>query len=144
MKKIFIYIIVLLVGAGVFLLQFGYTKKYQPISVYQVYLDNEKIGVINSKEELEKYVDSQGELIKKQVSDYSVKTERIDTVRKIMKKVIKRKSSFYDTYSKMLSIESIYDKLSNYVDNEGNFKEDNYQNVNTIFNMISDKYKNNV
>lgn len=144
MKKLFIYIIVLLVGAGVFLLQFGYTKKYQPISVYQVYLDNEKIGVINSKEELEKYVDSQGELIKKQVSDYSVKTERIDTVRKIMKKVIKRKSSFYDTYSKMLSIESIYDKLSNYVDNEGNFKEDNYQNVNTIFNMISDKYKNNV
>ena len=119
MKKLFIYIIVLLVGAGVFLLQFGYTKKYQPTSVYQVYLDNEKIGVIDSKEELEEYVGSQGELIKKQVSDYDVKIERINTVRSIMKKVIKKNSNYYNYYYKMLKIESVYDSLSKYVDYNG-------------------------
>ena len=48
MKKYIAYIIVLFCGAMVFFLQFGYGKKYQPYTYYQVYLDDEKIGVIKS------------------------------------------------------------------------------------------------
>ena len=50
------YILVLLIGAGVFILQFSNNEKHIPNEFYQVYLDNEKIGVIKSKDELNKYI----------------------------------------------------------------------------------------
>jgi hypothetical protein len=73
MKKVIIYIVVLLIGAGVFVLQFDYREKVLPTSLYQVYLDDEIIGVIKSKDELEEYISSQGELVKEQVKNYSLK-----------------------------------------------------------------------
>ena len=76
MKKFLTYIIVLLIGAGVFFLQFASNKKYQPNEYYQVYLDNEKIGVIKSKEELEKYISSQGAVVKEQVEEYSIDVDK--------------------------------------------------------------------
>ena len=134
MKKYIVYIIVLLIGMGVFLLQFGYTKKFQPTTVYQVYLDNEKIGVIKSKEELESYIGSQGELIKKQVSDYKEKIDRIDVVRSILKKVINKNSTFYDNYKKLLEIENAYNIISKYTDEKGNIT--NYEYVSESYNKL--------
>ena len=84
MKKYVVYIIIFLIGVFVFFLQFNYRKNTKPITLYQVYLDNEKIGVIKSKDELEKYISSQGEIIKQQVENYRVDVERIDSIHEIM------------------------------------------------------------
>ena len=96
MKKYIVYIIVLLIGVGVFLLQFNYGRKYQPSIFYQVYLDNEKIGVIKSKEDFEKYITSQGSVIKEQVEKYSVDVDRIKTVKEIRSKIIDKNNKYYN------------------------------------------------
>ena len=124
MRKYIVYIVVLLIGVGVFFLQFGYSKKVLPTSLYQVYLDNEKIGIIKSKEELEKYISSQGELVKEQVNKYNIEVDRIKTVRNIMKKSISKNSDYYSLYYEVISIENSYNYIYNLVDEDGNITGD--------------------
>lgn len=71
MKKIPIIITVLLLTPVLFVLGFNYKSTIEPEGYYQVYLDDEIIGTIKSKKELEKYIDTEGESIKKK---YNVKT----------------------------------------------------------------------
>lgn len=160
MKKYITYIIVLLVGLCVFILQFSYKKNMVPTTFYQVYLDNEKIGVIKSKEELEKYISSQGELIKKQVSDYKVSLDRLNAVEEILSKSITENSSYYDTYGDIKYVQNIYNKIFNLVDEDGNVlnKEDDVKQLinslrSNIINGVSvsenkiiefDTFKNNI
>lgn len=64
MKKFAIGIIILLISISVFLLGFNYKDSEEPNNFYQVYLDQEIIGVIKSKIALEKYIDQRGNYIK--------------------------------------------------------------------------------
>ena len=106
MRKISTIFLTILIGLSVFLLGFDYKKETTPNEYYQVYLNGELIGNIESEEELEKYIDQQGEKYKKQ---YNVETihkplrlevkkvltykEEIDTIEDIYLK-IKEKSPF--------------------------------------------------
>ena len=64
MKKISFFLLIVLVGCSCVFLGFDYTHNIEPNHYYQVYLDDELIGTIKSKKELEKYIDKRGEYIK--------------------------------------------------------------------------------
>ena len=65
LKKIFFVIIILIISGALFSLGFDYKTQYEPNVYYQVYLEDEVLGVIKSKAELESYIDEKGEDIKK-------------------------------------------------------------------------------
>lgn len=65
MKKITDYIIIIFVSILIFCLGFNYKTSANPNIYYQVYLNGEKLGIIDSKEELEKYIDQKNEKYKK-------------------------------------------------------------------------------
>jgi len=136
MKKYLTYIIVLLIGAGVFILQFGNKEKQVPNEYYQVYLDNEKIGVIKSKEELNKYIKSQGAVVKEQVEKYSVDVDRIKTVETIINKVIKKDNNYYNIYQNTLKFKKMYKTLFNLVGDNGKINN-NYDKVSKIYQGYS-------
>lgn len=98
MKKILLVIFLLLICGSTFYLGFGYKHNLEPNSYYQVYLDDELLGTIKSKTELEKYIDKRGEYIKNKYN-----------VNKILKPnglEIKKVSTYEN---ELLSIEEIYD-----------------------------------
>ena len=78
MKKIGIYFIAFLICIVTFLLGFSNEAPIQPYTLYQVYLDGELLGTINSKTELEDYINNQGTMIKENVQEYQKKIEIID------------------------------------------------------------------
>lgn len=65
MKKVGILTLIIIGSIATFILGFDYKNSKQPDTYYRVYLNDNIIGVIDSKEELEKYIDKQGEHIKK-------------------------------------------------------------------------------
>lgn len=83
MKKIGVYFIVILLSVVVFLFGFDQAGSKQPYTYYNVYLDNDFIGMINSKDELEEYINNQADTIRKNVREYSLKIEAIDTFNRI-------------------------------------------------------------
>ena len=105
MKKVTLVIAVLLLSTVIFLLGFDYSSNAEPHTYYQVYLDEELLGTIKSKKELEDYIDKRGDYYK---NKYNVDTvyapngleiEKIVTyhdktskVRDIYKQIEKRKS----------------------------------------------------
>lgn len=82
MKKIGTYFLIFILSIIVFLLGFNYTSSIQPHTYYNVYLDSELMGMIESKQELEKYINSQADIIRDNVKKYSIKLEAIDTYNK--------------------------------------------------------------
>lgn len=142
MKKFGIYLIVLICGALVFLLQFDYGKKYNPYTYYQVYLDDEKIGVIRSKDEFDKYVDAQGDVIKKQVSDYNVDIKIISAVYDIMKNNIKQGNPLYNDYIEIVRLQDIYNKLNKLVDSDGNIIKNSEEAI-KLYNSFNNNYTYN-
>lgn len=140
MKKYLIYVVVFFIGIGVFFLQFGYGKKYHPYTLYQVYLDDERIGIIESKEELEGYIRSQGDIIKEQVEKYTIDVDRYKIVQNIFKKIIDKDNKYYNDYKSIVDIENIYNKIFELVDNDGNLEGD-YDTLKIIYENLSAEYK---
>lgn len=70
MKKISLIVTIILIALTLFTLGFNYKNITEPEGYYQVYLDEKIIGTIQSKDELEKYIDKEGEAIKRK---YKVK-----------------------------------------------------------------------
>lgn len=82
---------------------FEYNKGIKAVTLYKVYLNNEVIGIIESKEELEEYIDNQNTKYKedykidkvyspkglemKKISTYS---KNIDTIEDVYKKILKK------------------------------------------------------
>lgn len=66
MKKGFAFILVIIVTFCVSYLSLGFKKKIEPNAYYQVYLNDEVLGVIKDKEELNKYIDKKNTEYKKQ------------------------------------------------------------------------------
>ena len=130
MKKILSIILLIICGIFIFYLQFNYERKYQPQTYYQVYLDNEIIGTIKSREEFDEYVSKQGDLIRNQVQEYKEDLEVLQEVDAI----IESKISSSNKKTKYLNYRKNYLELSSYVKTDGSFdKTDNE----IILNIIS-------
>lgn len=100
MKKISIIFLIILISFSVVLLGFGYNEKLEPNRYYQVYLDNELLGTVKSKEELEKYIDKRGEYIKKKYN--------VDKIYKPNGLEIKKVTTYED---KLKTVQEIYDEI---------------------------------
>lgn len=130
MKKILSIILLIICGIFIFYLQFNYERKYQPQTYYQVYLDNEIIGTIKSREEFDEYVSKQGDLIRNQVQEYKEDLEVLQEVDAI----IESKISSSNKKTKYLNYRKNYLELSSYVKTDGSFdKTDNE----IVLNIIS-------
>jgi len=79
MKKINKYFIVLIFSVIIFLFGFNHKDNIPPNTLYEVYLDSELIGTIESREELENYINNQADMIRKNLKDYQLKVDSIDT-----------------------------------------------------------------
>ena len=97
-KTVLYTILAFVLSSSVFFL--GYKKAYDPREVYKVYLEGEVIGLIESKEELESYIDKEQASIKK---DYEVDKVYIPNNLDIVKEI---------TYAeKIESASAIYEKI---------------------------------
>lgn len=83
-KKILLLTSVGLIAAIMFLLCFSYDRPIHPNAYYQVYLDGKVVGTIESKRELEDYINNQGKEIRKNVKDYKEKIDNIDIVNEVL------------------------------------------------------------
>ena len=101
MKKIAIISLIILVSISTFLLGFNYNNERVPNTYYQVYLDNKKIGVIESKEELEELIDKSG-------NEYKEKFE-VDKVYSPTGLEIKKITTYNN---KVNDINDVYAKIS--------------------------------
>lgn len=100
MKKVSMIIIIMLITATLFVVGFNNKKQYEPNIYYQVYLDEEVIGVIRSQTELESYINKQGDYIKKKLGVKKVYAPKGLQIRKI---------TTYD--GKVDNIKDIYKKI---------------------------------
>lgn len=101
MKKISILIGIILISMTVFLLGFSNKPNMNPDTYYRVYLDDNVLGVIDSKEKLEKYIDHKGSDIKKRL--------KLKTVYAPNGLYMKKITTYHN---KLDSVEEIYNKIT--------------------------------
>jgi len=82
MKKIGKYFIIGILSIVIFLVGFNYKDNKQPNMLYRVYLDSELIGTIESREELEEYINNQANVIRDNIKKYSLQIDAIETFSK--------------------------------------------------------------
>ena len=140
MKKTIVILGVLILSVGIFFLQFRYEKTYQPHTYYQVYLDEEIIGVIKSKNDLTEYISKQGELIKNQVQTYNDQLETLEVVDSIISSKLKN----YPEKNNFLSMQKKYKDLSLLVKEDGTFESSNKGKVEKIIGTFSTEYVENI
>lgn len=120
MKKVGIVFLALILSTAVFFLGFSYKTSTQPYTFYQVYLDGELLGMIESKKELEDYINNQGNIIKENVKTYQEKIELIDIVEELLPSVSN------DEYNNLSLQEKIKYLISHQNElNISNIKKDN-------------------
>lgn len=117
MKKISTYFLIILLSVIVFVLGFNYETNRQPHTYYQVYLDNELIGMIESKKELEEYINNQADDIRDNVKEYNSKLEAIDTLKKYESNISEQDLSLNDKAKYLIKNKSNYNLTDLEVDN---------------------------
>lgn len=100
MKKIFLIIFVLALSCSILYLCVGYKHSLEPNQYYQVYLDDELLGTIKSRKELENYIDKRGEYIKNKYD--------VDKIYKPNGLEIKKVATYENNLS---TLEDIYNKI---------------------------------
>lgn len=101
MKNFTKWLFVIILSSIVFSLGFNTKTSLEPKYLYQVYLDDQVLGVINSKKELENYIDKQGSTIKEKYNVDKVYAPDGLDIRKII------------TYNNHVDkVEDVYDKLA--------------------------------
>lgn len=136
MKKGLITIFIILIGLLAFYLSFGYRNNSEPIPLYQVYLNDEVLGVIKSKSKLEKYIDKKNDEFKEKYGVKKVYAPNGLEIKKIT------------TYNSNIdSIANIYSKISQ----KGEFTIKGYQynikkgdKINTIYVTKKSIFKNSI
>lgn len=108
MKKAGIYFLVFLISILVFVFGFSQSQNKQPYTYYKVYLDDELIGTIESKEELEDYINSQADVIRENVRDYSLKLDAIDTFSEYSSTINEQSYSDKDKVNYLLTNQANY------------------------------------
>lgn len=158
------WLFVILLSSVVFLLGFNNKTNLEPNYLYQVYLDDQVLGVIKSKHQLEDYIDKQGSTIKER---YNVKKvyapdgldirkiitydNHIDKVKDVYKKLSELKpftiSGYQFTIKKEVKNDDGDTKIENtviYVTDKSIFEK---AITNTIKTFVGDEtyktYKNN-
>jgi murein DD-endopeptidase MepM/ murein hydrolase activator NlpD len=101
MKKFTMWLFVLILSSIVFLLGFNTKTNLEPKYLYQVYLDDQVLGVIKSKTELEEYIDNQGSTLKEKYNVDKVYAPEGLEIRRIIT---------YDNH--VDKVEDVYEKLS--------------------------------
>ncbi len=134
MKKYISILVIILISIIIFLLQFQYQKTYQPHTYYQIYLDDQVVGVIESKDELEKYISKQGTLIKNQVIDYQEQLETLEVIQSIIQDKLAN-----DVNGRIyLDLCNQYDELFLLVDEDGSFESKNREHIVELTQTLSD------
>lgn len=104
MKKYFPVIICIIIGAILLPLCLGYNKKNYPNEYYNVYLDEEFLGIIESKESLLKYIDDN--------------TEKLINIEKVVKTYCEDERNLEDIL-KAEGLSNIKQNYKKYYENEG-------------------------
>ena len=101
MKKVLLIIFFTIITIGTIFLSFGYRKSSEPNALYKVYLNEEELGIIESKEKLEKYIDKKNNEYKEKYNVEYVYAPNGLEIKKI---------NTYDTTT--TSVEEIYNRIS--------------------------------
>ncbi len=155
MKKIGVYLGVLIVSIVAFGLIFNYNPGKQPNIYYDVYLESELIGTINSEKELQKYINEQADVIKENVRNYKLKLDLIDTTMELSKSLefssnfdkanylIKNKDSLNLSDIDVDNVEDyLSEQLYNYNNEQINEMKD-YVTANDIYTKVDNVYTPN-
>lgn len=124
MKKIGMYFFIILLSVVVFLLGFDYKTSRQPYTYYQVYLDDELIGMIESKKELEDYINNQAEEIRKNIREYNLKLDAIDTFKKYETTIQGENYSLKDKVNYLITNKETYNLTDLDIENLNFYKKE--------------------
>ena len=128
MKKISAYFLIIFLSLMVFLLGFDYNITKKPNIYYQVYLDNEILGVIESRKELDDYINNQADIIRDNVKKYNLKLNAIDTLKKYENNINIESYSAIDKVNYLISNKSLYNLTDLEIDNLNFYKEERLYN----------------
>lgn len=103
MKKISSYFLVIILSILIFLVGFNYKDNKQPNVLYKVYLDKEYIGMIESKKELEDYINNQANTIRDNIKKYKLKIDAIETFTEYEKSVELSEYDYLDKVNYLLT-----------------------------------------
>ena len=129
MKKISKYFFIVLISLTVLLFGFGHKNVRQPNTYYQVYLDNELIGLIESKEELQDYINKQAETIRKNIKEYSLKLDAIDTFKRYEASINVENYTVVDKVNYLIANKSIFNLSDIDLDNLNFYKKEKLYNL---------------
>ena len=129
MKKLGTYFLVFILSIIIFLFGFQFDSKREPNIYYKVYLEDELIGTIKSREELEDYINNQANVIRENIREYSKKIDAYDTYQELVKKNNLTNSSSVVNAQELLNNQKGYN-LSNL-----DMENLNYYLANEIYNL---------
>lgn len=101
-KKISVFLSIFVIVSSIFLLGFKFKINKTPNTLYAVYLDGKKVGVVKSKEEFNEYINIQEEKLKQKYNVKKIYTPKGVEIKKIV--------TYNDKYN---SNEEIYNILVN-------------------------------
>ena len=131
MKKISTYFFIVLLSLIVFLLGFGHKTTNPPHTHYQIYLDSELIGLIESEDELQEYINVQAEAIRKNIKEYSLKLDAIDTFKKYESRISDQTYTDIDKVNYLITNKSTYNIGDIDLENLNFYKEQKLYNLTT-------------
>ena len=154
MQKIGVYSLVFILSIIVCLFGFQYGPKHEPNAYYKVYLKNELIGTIESKNELEDYINNQADNIRKNVREYEIIIDAYDTFLKLSSKYDIVANSNKEKAQQLLNNQKQYnlndidmDNLNHYIDEkiynyDANYIKEikEYVNSNEIYTHVNEVY----
>lgn len=157
MKKISKYFLIIILSFVVFLLGFNHKENKQPNILYKVYLDSELMGVIESKKELENYINNQASSIRDNIKKYNLKINAINTfknysnINEIINYSDSDKVNYLIANKKALNLsDADIENLKVYQDEQlynitnSEFKEmEKYVNDNEIYTRVEEVYTPN-
>ena len=109
MKKIGLVLFVIVLISTVFVSGFQSRGDVEPNTVYEVYLDDEVIGKVKSKEALEDYIDERGEDYKRKFNVDKVYAPNGLEIKKVVT-YNEETDSISDIYEKISEKKTIYDQ----------------------------------
>ena len=131
MKKISTYFFIVLLSLIVFLLGFGHKTTNPPHTHYQIYLDSELIGLIESEDELQEYINIQAEAIRKNIKEYSLKLDAIDTFKKYESRISDQTYTDIDKVNYLITNKLTYNIGDIDLENLNFYKEQKLYNLTT-------------
>lgn len=131
MKKFGTYFLIIILSLVVFLFGFSQQNSKQPYTYYKVYLDSEFIGTIESKEELEEYINNQADSIRENIKNYKLKIDAIDTYEKYNELSDLSQYSYKDKIEYLIANKNTYNLTDMDIQNLNFYLDENLNDYNT-------------